>query len=328
MPRNARTSPLRLPATLPRPRPVARMISLVRDRFALHPPTPEQPNGVGELGGAFEGDGRLAVLIDADNAQPKVMADLLAEIARYGTAHVRRAYGDWSRQQLIGWKEQLLAHSIRPMQQFAYTTGKNSTDAAMVIDAMDLLHAGRFDGFCLVSSDSDFTPLAARIRESGLMVYGFGERKKTSPAFVSACDKFIYIENLAGPLADDAPDTTKNTTAKPAARRAAKAASTSSAAPARPKQRTPTEKLKGDTGLIRMLRHAVDTASDDDGWARMADIGNIITKQHSDFDQRSWGYSKLTDLVRATTLFEIDERRSGGGKPAVVYARDKRRAMP
>jgi len=135
---------------------------------------------------------KLAVLIDADNAQPSVVEELLAEVAKYGTAHVKRAYGDWTGTSLRGWKEHLLAQSIQPVQQFAYTTGKNATDAAMVIDAMDLLYTGRLDGFCIVSSDSDFTRLAARIRESGLTVYGFGERKTPKP-FVAACDKFIYL---------------------------------------------------------------------------------------------------------------------------------------
>ncbi len=144
---------------------------------------------------AGENAARLAVLIDADNAQASIVDDLLAEVARYGTASVKRAYGDWTGTSLKGWKDRLLAQSIQPIQQFAYTTGKNATDSAMVIDAMDLLYSGRFDGFCLVSSDSDFTRLAARLRESGLIVYGFGERK-TPKAFVAACDKFIYIENL------------------------------------------------------------------------------------------------------------------------------------
>src|SRR6202022_4637997 len=147
---------------------------------------------------ASENSTRLAVLIDADNAQPAITEGLLAEVAKYGTAHVKRAYGDWTGTHLKGWKDQLLAQSIQPIQQFAYTTGKNATDAAMVIDAMDLLYSGRLDGFCIVSSDSDFTRLAARIRESGLIVYGFGEHKTPKP-FVAACDKFIYIENLASP---------------------------------------------------------------------------------------------------------------------------------
>src|SRR5260370_19308566 len=165
-----------------------------------------------------ENTARLAVLIDADNAQPAITEGLLAEVAKYGTAHVKRAYGDWTGASLKGWKDHLLAQSIQPIQQFAYTRGKNATDAAMVIDAMDLLYSGRFDGFCIVSSDSDFTRLAARLRESGLTVYGFGERKTPKP-FVAACDKFIYIENLlhddgaAGGPADQVPAASRRASA-------------------------------------------------------------------------------------------------------------------
>src|SRR5258708_30953227 len=249
-----------------------------------------------------ENTARLAVLIDADNAHPSIVEGLLAEVAKFGTAHVKRAYGDWTGTSLKGWKDQLLAQSIQPIQQFAYTRGKNATDAAMVIDAMDLLYSGRFDGFCIVSSDSDFTRLAARIRESGLTVYGFGERKTPKP-FVAACDKFIYIENLtyaqsAAPLA--------GAVAKPAPRT------------------TPAAKLKADTALVDRLRNAVEAASDDDGWAGLAAVGNIITKQHPDFDSRNYGYAKLSDLMAATTLFELDRRGSADGKPKVIYARDKR----
>jgi uncharacterized LabA/DUF88 family protein len=237
---------------------------------------------------------RLAVLIDADNAQPTMIEELLAEVAKYGTAHVKRAFGDW--------KDQLLAQSIQPIQQFAYTRGKNATDAAMVIDAMDLLYSGRFDGFCIVSSDSDFTRLAARIRESGLTVYGFGERKTPKP-FVAACDKFIYIENL---------------TYAPAA-----------AAPAddagKPVPRPTAAQLKADGALVNQLRNAVEAASDDDGWAALASVGHIITNQSPDFDSRTYGYAKLSDLMAATTLFELDRRSPGDGKPEIIYARTKRR---
>ena len=252
---------------------------------------------------ARENAARLAVLIDADNAQASVVEGLLAEVAKYGTAHVKRAYGDWTGTSLRGWKDQLLAHSIQPIQQFAYTVGKNATDAAMVIDAMDLLYSERFDGFCIVSSDSDFTRLAARLRESGLTVYGFGERKTPKP-FVAACDKFIYIENLTGA---DGSVTSIGTTVKtkPAAATAAQ--------------------LKADTALVNQLRNAVDAASDDDGWASLAAVGHILIKQRSDFDSRSYGYAKLSELLTATTLFELDHRRAGDGKQAVVYARDKRR---
>jgi uncharacterized LabA/DUF88 family protein len=248
-----------------------------------------------------ENAARLAVLIDADNAQPAIVDALLAEIAKYGTAHVKRAYGDWTTGALRGWKDQLLAQSIQPIQQFAYTRGKNATDAAMVIDAMDLLYSGRFDGFCIVSSDSDFTRLAARIRESGLTVYGFGERKTPKP-FVAACDKFIYIENLS--YAEGA--------VEPAGEPRAQTARASAA------------QLKADNALVSRLRNAIEAASDDDGWAQLASVGQIITNQSPDFDSRTYGYAKLSDLMAATTLFELERRSPGEGKSTVIYAKYKR----
>jgi uncharacterized LabA/DUF88 family protein len=245
---------------------------------------------------------KLAVLIDADNAQAAITNELLAEVAKYGTAHVKRAYGDWTGTGLKGWKDQLLAQSIQPIQQFAYTNGKNATDAALIIDAMDLLYTGRLDGFCIVSSDSDFTRLASRIRESGLIVYGFGERKTPNP-FVVACDKFIYTENLVQPsrsatLADALPKP------QPAARPA---------------------QLTNDTSLTNQLRNAVEAASDDDGWAALANVGHILTKQRPDFDPRNYGYPKLSGLIAATSLFEVVRRDPGDGKPTVVYVQDKQR---
>ena len=249
-----------------------------------------------------ENAAKLAVLIDADNARPAITDGLLAEVAKYGTAHVKRAYGDWTGSSLKGWKEQLLAQSIQPIQQFAYTTGKNATDAAMVIDAMDLLYSGRFDGFCIVSSDSDFTRLAARIRESGLTVYGFGERKTPKP-FVAACDKFIYLENLTYAESVTAPADPVLT----------------------PAPRASAAQLKADTALVTQLRNAVEAASDDDGWASLASVGHIITTQRPDFDSRNYGYAKLSDLMTATTLFELDRRSPGDGKPGIIYAHDKRR---
>lgn len=226
---------------------------------------------------ASESSARLAVLIDADNASPLIVEGLLAEVATYGTAHVKRAYGDWTGPGLRGWKEQLLAQSIQTSQQFASTTGKNATDVALVIDAMDLLYSGRFDGFCLVSSDSDFTRLAARIRESGLTVYGFGERKTPRP-FVAACDKFIYLENLT----------------------ASRDASVPAGTALVPAPRPPAAQLKGDTALVSLLRSAVEASSDDDGWAHLGGVGSIITKQRPDFDSRNYGYAKLSGLMAAT----------------------------
>lgn len=256
------------------------------------------------MSAASDTSARLAVLIDADNAQPTTAHGLLTEIANYGTAHVKRAYGDWTSSGLRGWKDQLLTQSIQPIQQFSYTTGKNATDAAMIIDAMDLLYTGRLDGFCIVSSDSDFTRLASRIRESGLTVYGFGERKTPKP-FVAACDKFIYTENLRTPTANAAP-----------ADNALTATNTMSRA-----------QLRADTALVNQFRGAVEAASGEDGWARLATVGHLITKQSSDFDPRTYGFAKLGLLIEATDLFETDRRHGEDGKPAAVWVRDRRRQI-
>lgn len=237
---------------------------------------------------------RLAVLIDADNARPSTTENLLTEIAKYGVASVKRIYGDWTTPNLSGWKQVLLEHSIQPIQQFRYTVGKNATDSAMIIDAMDLLYTNRFDGFCLVSSDSDFTRLASRIREAGLIVYGIGERK-TPKAFVSACDKFIYTEVLL--VKEDA---------QPAIRR-----------------KTSNE-LKGDTQLVALLRTALEAASDESGWAQLGAVGSNIAKQAPEFDPRNYGYSKLGELAAATQLFEIDERVQSDGHSRSIYVRDIR----
>ena len=237
----------------------------------------------------------LAVLIDADNAQPAVVDGLLAEIAKYGTASVKRIYGDWTLPQLKGWKEVLLTHAIQPIQQFRYTTGKNATDSALIIDAMDLLYTGRLGGFCIVSSDSDFTRLAARIREAGLVVYGFGEKKTPAP-FVSACDKFVYTEILVG-KGDDEDEALKA-------------------------RATP---LKQDRRLKTLLRNAVEAASDDSGWSPLGTIGNIIAKQSPDFDSRNYGYRKLSELVAASGLFDIEKRKVGDGSTMSTYVRSRRR---
>ena len=240
---------------------------------------------------------KLAVLIDADNAQPKIIRVLLSEIARYGTAFVKRAYGDWTGTRLKGWKEQLLENSIHPVQQFAYTQGKNSTDSAMVIDAMDLLYMNRFDGFCLVSSDSDFTGLASRIRESGLVVYGCGERRTPRP-FVTACDKFIYIENLiSSGLTPHGGSPTVTSVAK--------------------------TKMEDHGHVTRLLREAVEATSDHDGWAELSDVGGLVTKRHPDFDPRSYQHRKLSELIATIPIFEVDRRALGGGKQSAIYVRVK-----
>jgi uncharacterized LabA/DUF88 family protein len=238
---------------------------------------------------------RLAVLIDADNTQASIIEGLLAEVAKYGTSSVKRIYGDWTSTALRSWKEVLLEYSIQPIQQFGYTKGKNATDSAMIIDAMDLLYTGKFHGFCIVSSDSDFTKLASRIRESGLIVYGFGE-KKTPAAFVSACDKFIYIEVLRAKI-NESESIAKKTMAE----------------------------LKRDTRLVRLLRNAVEASSDESGWAHLAITGSNIAKQSPEFDPRNYGYIRLGELLAATKLFDIEERIIGEGQSKVIYVRDKRK---
>ena len=240
---------------------------------------------------------KLAVLIDADNAQPSIIEGLLAEIAKYGTANVKRIYGDWTGTHLKGWKDVLLKHSIQPIQQFRYTIGKNATDSAMIIDAMDLLFTNKFDGFCIVSSDSDFTKIASRLRESGLVVYGFGEKKTPEP-FVSACDKFIYTEVLISKEDD-------NLSIK----------------------RKSANELKQDTKLVNLLRNAVEASSDESGWSHLAPVGNNIAKQVPDFDPRNYGYKKLGELVAATKLFEIEERLVGDGQSKATYIKDKRKQI-
>lgn len=216
---------------------------------------------------------KLAVLIDADNAQASIINELMAEVSRYGTATVKRAYGDWTTPNLRGWKDVLHKLAIQPMQQFAYTTGKNATDSSLIIDAMDLLHSGSVSGFCLVSSDSDFTRLATRIREAGLVVYGFGEQKTPQP-FVAACDKFIYTEILraqgevaAQPIVTEEPG----------------------------------------LSLESMLRTAVTATAKDNGWAALSTVGSMIMKNHSSFDPRNYGCQKLGELVRKQGYLEVKE---------------------
>ena len=224
----------------------------------------------------------LAVLIDADNASSSIVSGLLAEVAKYGTASVKRIYGDWTNTQLSGWKAVLLAHSIQPVQQFAYTTGKNSTDSAMIIDAMDLLYTGRFGGFCLVTSDSDFTRLAARIREQGLTVYGFGEEKKTPGAFIAACDKFVNTGLLVSP---------------------------EEGKPTVPIPRVAGAELRKDTRLVNLIHQAVRAATpEDNDWANLGLVGLQMSKQSPQFDARNYGYSKLSSLIQAIELYE--EKRS------------------
>ncbi len=218
---------------------------------------------------------KLAVLIDADNAQASISSELLAEIAKFGTASIKRAYGDWTTTNLKGWKNHLHKHAIQPIQQFSYTIGKNATDSSLIIDAMDLLHAGGLDGFCLVSSDSDFTRLATRIREAGLTVYGFGEAKTPEP-FRSACDKFVYTENLKPKTKKQKPDTSAN------------------------------------SELKKMITAAIRAQSKEDGWASLSVVGGYINKNNPSFDQRTYGFERLGELVKALGYINVEERRVGG----------------
>lgn len=246
---------------------------------------------------------RLAVLIDADNASAELIEPLLAEVAKFGVATVKRIYGDWTLPNLNPWKQRLVAHAIQPMQQFRYTTGKNATDSALIIDAMDLLYTGNFEGFCLVSSDSDFTRLATRLRESGKRVYGFGEQK-TPRSLIAACDKFIYVEILRG-------ESVSADVEEPA--EGGKAAGKPS--PAR--RQRPGQKLRA------LFEAALEAAADDEGWAHLGAIGQIISQQQPDFDPRNHGQKRLSDLVKATPGFELDVRKGADGKATSIYMRRK-----
>lgn len=256
----------------------------------------------------------LAVLIDADNAPAAIVEGLFEEIAKYGVASVKRIYGDWTKPNLGGWKKVLLDYSIQPIQQFAYTSGKNATDSSLIIDAMDLLYTRRFDGFCLVSSDSDFTRLAARLREEGLNVYGFGEQKTPSP-FVSACDKFIYTEILRA----DAPKTSQEPPSN----------GEKASAP------TPTEKTEDDARPVErsaqvkaqkvpvdfIAKVLSDIADEDDDWVQLGLLGSSISKLRPAFDPRLYGFKKLSDLIKSQPKrFELDSRgtTSTGGKALYV----------
>ncbi len=246
---------------------------------------------------------RLAVLIDADNSQPAIMEGLLEEVANYGISSIKRIYGDWSSDAMRGWKNILLDYSIQPVQQYPYTRGKNATDMKMIIDAMDILYSERMDGFCLVSSDSDFTPLAQRIRQEGLTVYGFGEQK-TPKAFVRACDRFIYNDVLRQQTSTD----NKETTNAPITTR-----------------RLSANDLKQDTRLVTMIRNGIEDAADDTGWASLGVVGQKVANSNPDFDPRNFGYKKLGELIRAMQLFEVDERPMENSPAHNIYIRDRKR---
>ncbi len=244
----------------------------------------------------------LAVLFDADNVPYAHVQEMLSEIAKYGVPTIKRIYGDWTKPALGGWKSVLLENAITPIQQYGYTTGKNATDSAMIIDAMDILHSDKVDGFCIISSDSDFTRLATRLRESSKFVIGMGERKTPRP-FIVSCDKFIYIENL-GSEEEETPQksTSKEEEEKPQA---------------------PKEKISN--ALIKLLRHTINDLADDNEWVSLAEVGSLIMKKRPDFDPRNYGFQKLTPLIESCPkYFEIEKRKADNSHVVHVFVRLKK----
>ncbi len=239
---------------------------------------------------------RMALLIDADNAPAAKIDVILAELARHGVANVRRAYGDWKNPRLQKWEQMLHPHAIQPVQQFAYSTGKNASDMAMVVDAMDLLHSGRFDAFAIVSSDADFTPLVMRLRSQNMRVFGFGATQ-TPPPFINACSTFLYLDDLG------------------------EASSGTAAAPTSKSKPKTSAELRQDTALVNLLLGAVDSADGDEGWAHLGPVGHYIANRAS-FDPRNYGYPNLSSLIEAIDLFEL--RRDN----KLVYVRNKPKSQP
>ncbi|NOX85718.1 MAG: NYN domain-containing protein [Chlorobi bacterium] len=252
-------------------------------------------------------DLKLAVLIDADNIPYSNIKGMLDEIAKLGIPTIKRIYGDWTKPTVSGWKPALLEHAITPIQQYSYTTGKNATDSAMIIDAMDILHSQKVDGFCLVSSDSDFTRLATRLRESGMIVIGIGEKKTPNP-FIVACDKFIYIE-IIGAIEKKSIGPT----------------STSQAKSANLTQTTTNEIDSIDDEFIKLLKTTIDDVADDNGWAFLAEVGSLLMKKKPDFDPRNYGFPKLTPLIKSLNEhFDIDEKAVENTHIKHIYVKNKR----
>lgn len=252
---------------------------------------------------------RLAVLIDADNIPHSNIKAMLEEVAKYGIPTFKRIYGDWTKPHLTGWKTVLLENAINPVQQYSYTVGKNATDSAMIIDAMDILYTGRVDGFCLVSSDSDFTRLATRLREAGMRVFGLGEMK-TPTAFRAACDKFIYLEILRQNQEAEAETETETETA---------------AAKSNTRKTKPKAKAINKAGreVIKLLSSSINDIADEDGWAYLGELGNLLLKKQPDFDARNYGFNKLVQLIKSIDRFEIDIRDSGKKMGKLVYVKVK-----
>jgi hypothetical protein len=254
----------------------------------------------------FSKDLRLAVLIDADNVPYSNIQGMLEEIAKYGNPTFKRIYADWTKPTVSGWKSVLLEYAITPIHQYSYTSGKNATDSAMIIDAMDILYSGRVDGFCIISSDSDFTRLATRLREAGMKVFGFGE-KKTPTAFISACDKFIYIEILANDKSSEEEASTP-TKAKPKASQ-----STNGKQPILPITRN----------LVKLITDSINDLADESGWTFLGDLGNLLLKKQPDFDPRNYGFGKLVLLLKSMKQVEVEKRDTGKGNIKNFYVRTK-----
>lgn len=245
-------------------------------------------------------DAKLAVLIDADNVPYANVKELLEEISKDGTPTIKRIYADWTKPTVSGWKNVLLENAITPIQQYSYTTGKNSTDSALIIDAMDILYSEKVNGFCIVSSDSDFTRLATRLREAGMMVIGFGERKTPQP-FISACNKFVYLEILK-----EANTENDNAETRPTKRK---------------KKDNPLSKVDAQT--IKLITQSATTLADENGWTFLGNLGSFIIKKKPDFDPRNYGFPKLLPLIKYLNKFEIDERDSGQNKTKHIYLKLK-----
>jgi uncharacterized LabA/DUF88 family protein len=250
----------------------------------------------------METDLKLAVLIDGDNIPSAYVKEMMAEIAKYGNPTIKRIYGDWTKPSLSKWKNILLDNAITPVQQYGYTYGKNATDSAMIIDAMDILYSQKANGFCLVSSDSDFTRLATRLREAGMKVIGIGEKKTPQP-FIVACDKFIYIEILKNQAVesdyDEEPGEIKSKVSK----------------------KSGVDKIT--PGVIKLISSTVSDLADDDGWAFLGDVGNLLQKKQPNFDSRNYGFQKLTPLIKSTGKFDIEQRESSKGRFKLIYVRNK-----
>lgn len=242
-------------------------------------------------------DIKLAVLIDGDNIPSAYVKEMMEEIAKYGNPTIKRIYGDWTKPHLSKWKNMLLENAITPIQQYGYTTSKNATDSAMIIDAMDILYSQKVDGFCLVSSDSDFTRLATRLREAGMKVYGIGEKKTPNP-FIVACDKFIYIEILKNVTEDSTLEASTKTTTKN-------------------NYDTITAKE------IKFITSTIDDVADDDGWAFLGDVGSLLQKKQPNFDSRNYGFQKLTPLIKSIPTIEIERREASKGRTKLIYVKIK-----